>query len=50
MTDKSKSISCMRSVAVCPKHARKVSGLMTAVVGMAIKKAFSVRKECELFL
>ena len=50
MTDKSKCISCMRCVAVCPKHARKVSGLMTAVAGMAIRKAFSVRKECELFL
>lgn len=50
MTDKSKCISCMRCVAVCPKHARKVSGFMTAVAGMAIKKACSVRKECELFL
>ena len=50
MIDKSKCISCMRCVAVCPKHARKVSGFMTAVVGMAIKKACSVRKECELFL
>lgn len=50
MTDKSKCISCMRCVAVCPKHARKVSGFMTAVAGMAIKKACSVRKECELFI
>ena len=50
MTDKSKCISCMRCVAVCPKHARKVSGFMTAVAVMAIKKACSVRKECELFI
>lgn len=50
MTDKSKCISCMRCVAVCPKHARKVSGFMTAVAGMAIKNACSVRKECELFI
>lgn len=50
MTDKSKCISCMRCVAACPKHARKVSGFMTAVAGMAIKKACSVRKECELFI
>ena len=50
MTDKSKCISCMRCVSVCPKHARKISGFMTAVAGMAIKKACSVRKECELFL
>lgn len=50
ITDKSKCISCMRCVAVCPKQARKVSGFMTAVAGMAIKKACSVKKECELFL
>ena len=50
ITDKSKCISCMRCVVICPKHARKVSGFMTAVAGMAIKKACSVRKECELFL
>ena len=47
---KSKCISCMRCVAICPKHARKVSGFMTAVAGMAIKMACSVRKECELFI
>ena len=50
ITDKSKCISCMRCVAVCPKQARKVNGFMTAVAGMAIKKAYSVRKECELFI
>ena len=50
MTDKSKCISCMRCVAICPNHARKVSGFMTAVAGIAIKKACSVRKECELFI
>lgn len=50
ITDKNKCISCMRCVAVCPKQARKVSGFMTAVAGMAIKKACSIKKECELFL
>ena len=36
---------------IVPKSARrKVSGFMTAVAGMAIKKACSIKKECELFL
>ena len=30
-TDKSKCISCMRCVSICPVHARKVSQLMTSV-------------------
>ena len=50
ITDKSKCISCMRCVSVCPKQARKVNGFMTAVAGLAIKKACSVPKECELFI
>lgn len=50
ITDKSKCISCMRCVAVCPKQARKVNGFMAAVAGLVIKKACSVRKECELFI
>lgn len=48
--NKSKCISCMRCIAVCPKQARKVNGFMTAVAGMAIKKACSVPKNCELFI
>lgn len=43
-------ISCMRCVTVCPHHARKVNGLLLAVVNMMLKKACSVRKECELYL
>ena len=39
ITVKSKGISCMRCISVCQKQARKVSGFMTAVAGMAIKKA-----------
>ena len=30
-TDKSKCISCMRCVSICPVHARKISQLMTSV-------------------
>lgn len=47
--DKDKCANCMRCVSICPAHARKVSGLMTAVVGMALKKACSVEKGNELF-
>ncbi len=48
--DKDKCISCMRCVAVCPQSARKVSAAMVSVAALAIRKACSVRKECELFL
>lgn len=43
-------IGCMRCMKQCPKDARKVSGLMVSIAGMAIKKACSVRKENELYL
>lgn len=49
-TDGKKCISCMRCVALCPQHARKVSGVMTSIAALAIKKACSERKENELFL
>lgn len=50
VSDAKKCISCMRCVSICPEHARKVSGAMVAVAGLAIKKACSVRKECELYV
>lgn len=43
-------MSCMRCVAVCPHGARRISSIMTAAAGLALKKACSARKECELFL
>ena len=43
-------ISCMRCVAVCPHHARKVNGLLLALVNMMLKKPCTERKECELYL
>lgn len=49
-TDGKACISCMRCVVQCPHSARKINGAMTAAAAMALKKACSVRKECELFL
>lgn len=48
--DKKTCISCMRCVTVCPHHARKINGLLLAVVNRMLKKACSVRKECELYI
>lgn len=48
--NKKACISCMRCVTECPHHARKVNGLLLAIVNMMLKKACSVRKECELYL
>ncbi len=48
--DEKTCISCMRCVSVCPHSARKVNSAMLAAVGLALKKACSTRKDCELFL
>lgn len=48
--NKKACISCMRCVAVCPHQARKVNGLLLAIVHLMLKKACSVRKECELYI
>lgn len=48
--DKKICISCMRCASVCPHKARKVNGLLIGIVNMMLKKACSVRKECELYL
>lgn len=50
IVNKAACISCMRCVSVCPHHARKVNGVMIFIVNMMLKKACSVRKECELYL
>ena len=50
ITDKTKCISCMRCVAVCPQAARGVSKVMVSVASLALKKACSVRKNNELFI
>lgn len=43
-------ISCMRCVSICPRSARKINGIMLAAVGTMLKKACSVRKDCELYI
>lgn len=48
--DKTKCISCMRCVVQCPHEARKVNGAMVSAASLALKKACSVRKECECYL
>lgn len=48
--DPKKCISCMRCVVKCPRSARKINRAMVAVAAQAIKKACSIRKECELFI
>ena len=48
--DGKKCISCMRCVTQCPQNARKINGAMVSAASLAIKKACSVRKECELFI
>lgn len=48
--DKEKCISCMRCVVHCPHSARKLNGAMVSVAAQVLKKACSVRKDCELFI
>lgn len=50
ITDGAKCISCMRCTARCPRAARKVNSAMVSAAALALKKACSLRKECELFL
>lgn len=48
-TDKEKCISCMRCIAVCPRHARKLNPVMLYVASHKMKKLFEGRKPNELF-
>lgn len=43
-------ISCMRCISVCPHNARKVNGLLLGIVNIMLKKACTIRKECELYI
>ena len=49
-TDKTKCISCMRCVSLCPVHAREVNPVMTAVAAKILKKSCTQEKANELFL
>lgn len=49
-SDRTKCISCMRCVARCPQKARTVNAAMVSIAAVAIKKACSDRKECEVYL
>lgn len=49
-TDAARCIACMRCLNICPASARKVNSVMASAAGLALKKACSQRKECELFL
>lgn len=48
--DSKKCNSCMRCVAVCPHQARGLGSVMMGMVGAALKKSCSVRKDNELFI
>lgn len=48
-TDSSLCISCMRCIAVCPKHARSLNSIMLFAAGKKLKQACSGRKQNELF-
>ena len=47
-TDKDKCITCMRCVAVCPVHARRLSPLVVKLAGRKLKKKCARRQEPEL--
>lgn len=49
-SDKGVCFGCMRCIEICPQKARSISKAMVKVASLAIKKAASERKECELFL
>lgn len=48
--DKEICISCMRCMAVCPQHARKLNGLLLKIGAIPMKKECQKNKENEIFL
>ncbi|MEG0167421.1 MAG: 4Fe-4S binding protein [Ruthenibacterium sp.] len=50
LTDKDRCISCMRCVAICPRHARKLNSIVLFAATQKLKKACAERKENELIL
>lgn len=49
-TDEKACISCMRCVALCPNHARRVNAALVFAASQKMKKACEGRKPNELFL
>ena len=50
VTDESACITCMRCIAVCPKHARKLGTLVTLAIRQKLKKVCTDRKGAEFVL
>lgn len=48
--DKDACISCMRCIAVCPAHARRINPAVHAVARAALKAACAQRRQPELFI
>lgn len=49
-TSETRCISCMRCVAICPKHSRKADRMKVLAASVKLKKACSGHKSNELFL
>lgn len=50
LVDKKKCISCIRCVAKCPQKAKTLNSAMVGAASLALKKACSVQKKCELYI
>lgn len=50
LVDKKTCISCMRCVANCPQKAKTLNSAMVSAASLALKKACSVPKKCELYI
>lgn len=50
LVDKKTCISCMRCVVNCPQKAKTLNGAMVGAASLALKKACSIPKKCELYI
>ena len=48
--DKTKCISCMKCVSVCPAGARGIGAIMNFLATQGLKKPCSIRKENEIYI
>lgn len=48
--DKTKCISCMRCITICPQQAKTVDKAMLTAVSTMLQRSCSDRKQCELYL